>query len=427
MLNLLDNFRETGDTYEGFKEAIKEISDATGNVRFYPTDFEILSAGVGERAGKEFLLCLNKEILEDFYRTLKLGSGYSVAITENNKELMEEMKSTTNLMVYVPFGSGAGDKFFVSDFAIPTLAQRASIMGTQTLTSNSIIRNMHFAEALCSKDAEKEGINFVYRKEGDQKKIFAAMGGSYSLIPQTILCDLIDLIDKESTLGELKVKRWAITHDLTGVQIDFPDAKVELKTSKGIEKDLTPGIALLNSDIGTSSIIIMSTYRKGKSIIIGNELAFKHTKMLNIAKMKEEIDNTILADIRKLPETLIDLIGKPLMDYSKVDVKSEGGKYTNRMFVEGVIDELLDSELKGSITGKKLNSLKECLHNEIVSDTCYTAFDIADIFLAIPERILGVDRYVKEKVAKACGRVPYSVLKAIDKVAKASEEKVVLV
>ncbi|WP_027438679.1 hypothetical protein [Lachnospira multipara] len=419
MITLNDDFKISGTTYESFAEAIKNMTDVTHVKKVRNFNIEMLSAINGDSKDNiQFFFGLGQDSIEFFEKNYMLNKKYGVDVKNFGNDLVNELINTTQLMFYLP---NEREKFIVSNWSMPSLTARASITGTNSVGMHGIIRNMHLAKGLLVDKAE-EYSNIVYREVDGVKKIFAVMSHYYQHIPQTLLCEIIEKIISQNKMGRMEVREWNMSHDFTNVYLEFPDLTVDFPNSKMNSKELVPGILLATSDIGVSSIIVKTTYRKGRSILIDKEINFVHKTKNDAATILERIDDEIFAEIRKLPETLISLIGKHILDYTKMDLTTEKDKFINREKITAIIDKLYSSDFKKVLKKTNYDTLKECIDNEIHSDLEYTAFDIADIFMSMPERISGVNRYVLADLQTLCGKIPYRVMPVIQSLNKLAEK-----
>lgn len=408
---LCDGFRVCGTSYEKFKKETAELTEITKGLIVKNKDVTFLSlCEIPEYqvAGKVSFFILSQSYLLDF-----MENGKKIHVGTINEEkigssLLDELRSTTGLIAIIH-----NEKYIISDIAVPTLSIRASVSGDLTINRQNLIRNMHFADAIFSKN---DSIHFVYREiqigeEADgtpiiAKKIFAALGKYFKAVPQTILSDITDIVADEKIFGKTDIREWSIDHRFTDLYIEFPDAGEDFKDLYKLEDLVIPGIFLCTSDAGNSSIIARGVYRKGSSYVITDEVMVKHTSKATVELIKEKMDE-IFINIRKLPETLAQLIGEEVIDYSKTDLSTERGGLQNYEAVKQYIEKTAKKSLKGILPAKHLDVLVKCMCDEINSSVPYTLYDIATLFMEVPERVEGIDMYTLTEVRKACAKVPY--------------------
>ncbi len=418
-----------GSDYEEFKKKTEEMAGITKEIVVRGGDITFLSlCDVPEvqEPGKVVFYVLNEAYLSDFMNNGgKLRCG-RVAEEEIGAELLDELRNTTQLMIMVK-----EEKYLVSDIAVPTLTIRASVSGDNTIHRQNLIRNMHLADAILGKN---ENIHLVYRETqiGEKadgtpiiaKKIFAGLGGTYRLVPQTILSEAADLIADEAVLGKMEVEAWSVDQRFTDLYLDFPEAAEDFAAMYKIDDTIHPGVFLCTSDVGASSVIVRGVYRKGRSYVITDEVAIKHVGAITPKDILERVNEDVFANIRKLPEALSELIGRSVLDYTKLNLSTEAGASANFSAVSGVIEKTFKKALKNVLPAKRQKALIECMVDEINSSLPYTLYDIAVDFISVPERIEGLDPVTLNEVRKACAKVPFIL--GDKKTAEKKEEEIVL-
>ena len=127
---LKDSKRDSGFEYPEFVNAVRNMEGATKSVTALGGDITFLSycnIPELEEPGKTLMYVYNSENLEAFQKGGKLPVG-RINNADFGEELLEEMKKTTELMVIIN-----GEKYLVSDIAIPTMTIRADVGGSMTI------------------------------------------------------------------------------------------------------------------------------------------------------------------------------------------------------------------------------------------------------------------------------------------------------
>lgn len=420
---LLDSFKISGNEYPVFKEVVTDMDAVTKELIAYSKEITFLSLcnlPEYQQPGKVAFYVLSEGIINGF---LKFGNKFQVGLvpeSEIGAELLDELRNTTGLIAIIH-----DQKYIISDISIPLLCMRASISGNLTINRQNFVRNLHLADALFSKN---EKIHFIYREypiaeksDGTvvtAKKIFSALGGKYAMIPQDILIKMEQAVTKEGVLGRTEIKSWTVDHEFTDLFIEFPDAAKDFVDTYKLKEDVIPGLFLCTSDIGKSSVIVRGTYRIGRHYIITDEVMMKHTSKhldedgkVNVEKIVSDISDTIFSNIRKLPETLMELIGQEVLDYKKIDLSTEEGSAANFLALKNIYEKVLNKEFDKILPAKKRAALLECMCDEINTSIPYTFYDVATNFMSIPERIEGICRTTLIDLRKVCAKVPYTLLR----------------
>lgn len=342
------------------------------------------------------------------------GNKLKVVYIKKGKddELLKECIATSQLIALI-----GEEKYIVSEYALPTLSIRASVGGDKTINRHNFIRNLHIADAFFSKS---NSTRIIYRKDGDIKKIFAFLGSVYTLERQEILNDIINFVEDEGILGEMKVHTWSVDHRFTDIYLEFPQCAEDFKDIYGFEKDIIPGLYLATSDTGSCSMIVKGTYRIKNSVIVFQERAKKHTSSLTMEDVIKMVDEDVFTNVRKLPETLVRLM-VPVLDYSKVDVSTEAGQTKNGERVSEVLMKAMEKTVS-CIGKKRIKEIHEQLMAEISLDMKFSFYDLAMFVMTLPERIKGLDRETLSQLQEGCGKAPY----VIEKVQSALDKKITL-
>ena len=270
-MTLLDTYHDTGSDLDSLRPAIQSISDITHilDTRGRSITFLSLCTLPSQQAdGKVVFYNLDKLSIDDFLE----GKPFHIVRIQKDRipnAFLSELQSTTGLAMLID-----NKLYLVSDMSIPTLTLRASVSGKSTISRQNLIRDMHLADAIISKN---EPIHLVYRSEMvdgyEIRKVFAAFGSGYRLTPQSLLLDVVDQLQED----DLICRSWSIGHDYTKIRLDCSQIPHNLETGS-----LLPGITLQTSDIGLSSLTIRSILRDPEtdSYVILQEHTCKHSAVI---------------------------------------------------------------------------------------------------------------------------------------------------
>lgn len=241
---------------------------------------------------------------------------------------------------------------------------------------------------------------------------------------QSVLTDAAEKLYAEEYLGRKEVKYWKINHEFTDLHIELPDVAREFSEAYKMPEEMTPGVFMCTSDVGSSSIIARGYLRIGKHIAVTDEVMVSHRGMITGDDIVKTINENIFPKIRVLPEALATLIGKPVIDYSSVDLSTEEGAAANFNAVRVLIKDILNGPRFKRLSQKQRINLRECLTDEINSSVHYTLYDIAMIFMSLADRIEGADRFLQNEIRKGSAKVPFDLLSGKKK--EESEDDIVL-
>lgn len=337
------------------------------------------------------------------------------------KELLKEATRTTGLLAVID-----GELFVVGASALGGLSMQTGVAGETTLTRNGIIRDLHFADGLFINNGKT---SIVYREveEGKEtiRKIYAFLGKRYIQIEQSTLIAILDKIDEESLLGKTDLQYYRMSHAFTDIYVDLPDAAKDIKDVYHLKDDIIPGLFLCTSDTGASAVVCRGTYRIGKNYVVMNEVAKKHTASNTVESFIESCDKEIFSEFRKLPETLAELMGKEILDYSKIDLTTEGGQEENKgkyaALVESLAKKLMPIQV---VPGKVRTAICKAACDEMNPELRYSLYDVAILFMGLTDRTEGLLRAQIENMRKACAKAPYVLMDdKFVKSAKTEEKK----
>nr|WP_297765627.1 hypothetical protein [uncultured Butyrivibrio sp.] len=423
---LKDNFALHGSEESDFRAANAFMEGTTKELTVAGYEIKFLSycpLPSQQREDETPFYVLSSDKVSAFLEGEKLTIGRIQNKFFGSDEYLEEIKKTSGLCCLI------GNKLFeISELALKTFTLRAEVKGDMTIGRSNLIRDLHIADAIFTKN---EKIHLVYREEEVNgvtvRKIFAGLGGAYKLIPQTILTKAIDKITDEGTVGKANVTCWDIDHLYSTALVSLPEIGEEIADEYKIPAEIVPGLYISTSDVGLSSIIIRGIYRRGNSYCVTDEVMMKHAGMITPEDILEKADETIFKNIRKLPEVLAELMGREVIDYSKTDLTSTAGAEKNYKAVADVLKKEVQKVCaEAKVSGKKRDQLLEAMCSEINTDIHYTLYDIAVDFIGIPDRIAGLDKDTITRLRKACGQTPFRLSKVKNISAVTEEEEVVL-
>lgn len=296
---LFDDYLEEGTGFESFRKAMRDHAARTGFSVIYPSNIEFLSfhkteLRAAENGGSKkahLYFIINRDTLKRMESTgaplpiANLWEDKNSTEMEERRKFFRNIEETTKLMMKVTDTKGADHFFGISSYAMSTLATRAG-MGGERIHTPSLFRDCDIANGLlrvADKNAsEKErrrtdrlagdGITIMYRRRLFEKKnkrrtaggtgmVYAAFSGNYKPFDAKLPLQIIESINGKAPLGEMVVTDWSIDHGITSVRIEFPDKAKELAKRYGLDKPIIPGILIVTSDCGLSSMTVKGTVR----------------------------------------------------------------------------------------------------------------------------------------------------------------------
>lgn len=396
---LLDTYRETGNSIEGFRAAITEISAATDVLYVKGSAIALLSVcdvQTYQTKGKTTFYMLNEACISDFVafgERLNLGSFPSSDFDEN---LLNEMKENTGLLI-----TADGQKLLVAKSTLTTLAQRACVSGDSTSKRHNIVRDLHLADALFDRD---EWLSLVYRKGTSPEgrvtgKVFAALSNEFSLVRQDIILQALD--HEGFPFPVFKTKQYTVDNFVTELVLYLPDV-----TSF---PDTRPGLIIRNSDIGQSSFVVRNVVFVGDSYAIIGESSLRHDRSFSLEKIMDVFRRARnVYDSSEYEKLLETLRNADVRDYSCFDPTLLDDTEENYSDIQDILITQIHA-LYGSALSKSSRSLKRiclALNDAIDGRKKYTKYDLAKLLLTAPDTLEGYDEASLVTLRKAAADIP---------------------
>ena len=373
MLNenaLRDEWEATGNDYEGFSKLLTELSDCTSFVRVDPTEVTVLS------------LASLDENYAHFYELLPCYAGAPQKVQGRRLSLQRVLEKGDHAKLLEETFSRVGTLFFAYE------------------------RDLYISRLF--KGARK--CTFIVREIAKVKKLVAILSAKYKALPQSALCEIIDALRGVSDFGEMKVYRWAITNWTSNIYIEFPEKAAEIRDYYSLPDDFIPGLWLMTSDTGESSVQIYPTWRRGSSISFVEKASVRrvHSGKVELSDIIDKVVKKAFSEYSRMPEALCSLMRQNITD-DAWDVSTIKGARQNQKAVENAIKNAFrELDITKAIGKGYEKSLKEQLCAEISGKIRYTAYDIATMIMSLPERLEGVNKETLHKLESAVAYAPYT-------------------
>ena len=385
---LLDIWHETGSDFAGFKQKIQDITESTYTVPVQLSDMQLLPVITEESTEKRVALHVYDALLS--LQKSHSTSGLSIEkCMENNMpdEFLTEVKERTKLLVRLQ--DGTSRIFFTSSYLCRDLAARAQLAGDAIYTPSEL-RDAYIMSLLANTNKKAYA---VIRKSSDASmgifhKMFGLPSYGYCYIPQTTLLDIISELD--SMLGKSACEFWEIDHSISRIWLSYPGKAEDISKVYGLPDTLIPGVLLETSDTSDCSLRVVATWKRdsGARATIG-VYEREHRGRFDFAKAIKQVKDDLMPTYTELPERLCELMTIDLPDPAAAIAKT--------------ISMLNVAKKIGS---KVANSLRDCLQDELTPGQKMTGYDLAMLFMDLPGRYPGEQRY-KEFFEKAAGSVAF--------------------
>lgn len=407
-INLSDLFEAKGTELEEFIQVTKGMDDCTEYIKVPKNMIEILSCEAPLPEGNG-------------YRTARLNSETVTAFEEGDPETgnhvikkhvklaapgpSPELDESMRELGFVILDSKHNRVCAVSSFAIRSLANRI-LVAPPVLAGRSLAKDLFIAKQL----NERSGNDLLLccRNGDGAAKIFAFFSNKYKPQPLSVLGEIAEDLINTETLGNPVINSWLVNHDIAQINIEFPEAAEDFKETYKLEEASIPGVLLQSSGIGSCSLSAFSTFRHGKAQypVILESIKRRHTADVETEDLRNEIAETVLNRVTKMPERLADLMAVPI----GVPPVSDRDAQKNRKEVFKVYKYVIRKTSIQKIVGKeKLLKLLAIIQEMINPYKHYTAYDIAETFLHLTDNEMFADYSPAHRMQlqQACGSVPF--------------------
>lgn len=433
-ITLSDTFFASGTDLTEFETLIKELIKCTHFIKLkgdqlgflYKQDSPVVKQAYKTIGFSPFTLEAYEEAMSLYNSICSNGkvpslSSCELSYKKFNKSLADESFNSTGFILLME-----GAPLYIANDATSMLCRRAGISGENT-GKISYFLTMAICEAL---GKSKENHTLVIRKLPDEdgrmnNKVFAFLSDKYTEISMELLPTVTKNLISDGKFGNAKVKRWFIDHNFTEIHIEFPEAGEDFSDLSGLSEYVIPGLMMMTSDTGSSSLIIRGTYRvPGKDrYVIMDEYAHKHSGKITTETILNVCDENIMSNFRKLPEALAEKMGRLIYSGSLVTEKDK--KNNLAAVTEALKNGMKILGLKKDLGLHRSKNLLDQMTAGLDAAVIYSEYDIAMLFLGLPDRIDGISRDMQTRIAKDCGKAPF-VSYTETKSKKTEDEDIVL-
>lgn len=406
---LNDDWEVTGNDLNTFKEELKELQKRTfvkevpmNNVYFLSvSDFgdEYVAVPLhSDEFWKKTKTSLSlKKYPIDRMDNAYLDRGYSESVVNdafaNGLFMAVSDKKISSYKLRKMIENG--EYIPVSEKAMNTISSRIS-HGGFGFFSERLVRDL----SISKKFNKPVPVTIVSRKDADGlEKIFAVMSKKYVMIPQELIVEVLDHIiaDSKKDLGEPTVSSWSISHSVTRISIEFPEAGSDLKETYELPDDIIPGIMLETSDIGDCSLRIKGYYRIPDCHTIfymPEEYSRIHVGEIDTEEILNAAKKEIFPKFTYYPEHLAELMA--------IDITTDDMTDNKKIKVMSALYRKISREigLAKAIRKNREKILIDQLIETINPIINYTAYDVAITFLTLASYLDTPNKSVIEMIAK---------------------------
>ena len=364
--NLSDDYQRSGSDLTELETALEEIDAMTSLQKVSTLDIELLSLDRTRNTPK------GNTAFRVFhpYEGEKPSVGLSLdgSDTSKIKSLVKETRKNQLLLRI------NGKLHFTSSDMIYSMAARAGVGGSN-ITRPSGRRDAYIAELFGVDDKD---VKMIVRKSGNISKVFAMHSDRFGRIPQKTLLDIINQI--KHGLGTPVCNYWEVNHNLSMIQLDFPEKAKDFAKVYNISDHIVPGVRLLTSDVGEASVCAIGTWHIGNGYACSDVYSRKHTVNIDLEVILKQINKQIFARYERIPQRLGELL---LIDVSDPEA-----------CIASVLNQIKDKD-KRNLGKRRMDEITKLLCQQCNPALKYTAYDIAKTILALPDTLKGLPASAK--------------------------------
>jgi len=267
-----------------------------------------------------------------------------------------------------------GTLYICSGETIGTLCSRCALGGSALTDHISVLRDSYITEILAKKKTKCSVVMRV--SEEGIKKVFAVLGGTYTAIPQNKIRDVVEAAENELLEGK-ESEFCGLTADnfVTRLYFEYPSIADEFRKVYKMTMNVTPGICVVTSDMGDSSLAVYGTIRLpgSKTPFHVGKYSRIHRGNVDIEEFIEGVRDNIFTEYSKIPERIMELLTIDVSDVSET------------------LKAVMEKSGLAKVIGKKYSDqFVEAAAQEFIPGKPYSAFDIANFIAKVPERIIGM-------------------------------------
>ncbi len=406
---LSDNWTKHGSSLESFKTMCEELTNSTIYLRCGLEDLVVLSyVGEQEKNGKQYTRWakLTHETLDKFCGNgMFAGQIRDFVLMKKQDSALDDEIREAGIMLMNP--KDKNRVYLVSRQAFITLSQRVRL-GSEYIARPSLARDIMIARNMQYEGERGHEMTLILRKDMElgAEKVFAAMSPSNTGTSFMAMYDMARDIISHNPLGEAHVIGWQADHQTVSVSIEFPEAAVKYQKEYGLTEAVIPGITLMDSDTGDSSLVAMATMRPENSCAyaITKQVSKKHAKGVDGASFFAEAAEELYRYIPQVYGHLAELAKETICPHLNLDTSR--GRKQNRAFVEKYISRGYKSLGFGSILSREAgDELVAKMSAGINPARQYTFADIAMMFLDAPSQCEDYPAERERSVAVCAGGV----------------------
>lgn len=412
---LCSDFNVKKKDSEGLTEFFSNLEELDKHIQFIPlSKIEVMSPAMGADNCDFF------DIDEYCFSYIKRATDKTVIRKVSIDSLLKEREDTVSDFIeellamkdsmFISDGTGM---FFVTDESFRDFAKLAKL-GGEALKTPSAYRDNYIASLLidrcncyAKKRTPKPAFTAVAFEQCGIKRVMAARSGNYIAIPQSILKKVfLSMMDRDDW-GAVECHDWYIDHDISYVDLEFPDVADNILVSYPDMPKLpiVPGVRLSTGSTGLNSLKATMTWRyEGNSYpALLDGVTQKHCNTYEGAAFIERVHETVWDRYGELPEKLAELYTVPVSSNASI-ISGIAGK---------VIKELaLHKIFMQNTEAPKTEKADHCqrIIDYISAGLCYkpnvTAYDIATRFMTVADNVDMPDSY-RAPIRNALMKAPY--------------------
>lgn len=375
--------------FDEFKKSVEKHSKITSQINFRLNQVKV----VGVISVSDYTLAVkngfinsdkcifpseDEEVIYEFdngvfnYHTVKKGT-IKVPST-----IQTEFKRKSQMIFIID-----DKRYYISPMAYNTMLQRLGLSCTYYNSNTSFNRAIAVCNALYLNGSEE--VKAIYREADNFRCIYAINSTLYAFYKQNILLDLLHQLSTEVSF----IFDYAyISNSKVDIYLTCNDEKLKLD-KKYTNSNITPGLHIRNSDVGTSGFLIALTWKVNSVIIEEEEKPVRH-----IGKM--DFDKIIKKAKRKTQK--YELCYLSLKNMKKIKLPKKVIKEISKEVAKQI-------SFAKAIGLRRADELINAMLMPIKSKNDITAYDIAIGYIELAQRIISSNSTLQYPLSVSLSRL----------------------
>lgn len=396
---LLDSFCKEGTDLDEFKDLIDTLDNHIKHIEQPLHDFDVLSIKPRHMQNDSSVISCWHLHPSNPVNDGKGIPSVSLPSTKENKiyeDLIAETMNTNNILLYDNINK---KMFFISNYAINTLAQRLGQKATG-IREPSLERDIFLAKRM----NQNGNTLFIVKEFKGIRKIFAMMKPSYQPIPLQSFYRIYVNLAGDSRFESMRCDGWKVDHNMIYIALSFPEYAGKIRSIFDFKFDMIPCLEIQSSVIGDGSLKAWQFWKmpNGNKVCRHQALS-EHKGNTPVERFEKRLKDDILDKYLEFPERLKQL----------ASLRFEGSSDEKGTMIFSIIRSVFEQiKLADTAGPKRTDALISYIGERVIThNRSYTAYDIVIELLTLKDdELMRRKKYSQETLRK----IRETISKAVD-------------